>query len=94
MISGETSLVGLLGKPVNHSLSPVIQNAALQEMGLNWLYLAMPCESENLTLLTKALRKLNCQGLNITIPHKQNILNICNQISPLAKPTIVIFSFI
>ena len=85
MITGRTCLVGLLGQPVNHSLSPVIQNAALQEMGLDWCYLAMPCKSENLSVITKALRELNCKGLNITIPHKQNILNICNEISPLAK---------
>ena len=85
MISGKTSLVGLLGQPVNHSLSPVIHNAAMQEMGLDWCYLAMPCESKNLNLITKALRNLNCKGLNITIPHKQSALSICNTISPLAK---------
>ncbi len=85
MISGETSLVGLLGNPVSHSLSPVIHNAALKEMGLDWCYVAMSCESQNLSIVTKALRELNYQGLNITIPHKQNILKICNQISPLAQ---------
>ena len=85
MISGETSLVGLLGNPVSHSLSPVIHNAALKEMGLDWCYVAMSCESQNLNIVTKALRELNYQGLNITIPHKQNILKICNQISPLAQ---------
>ena len=85
MISGKTSLVGLLGQPVNHSLSPVIHNAAMQEMGLDWCYLAMPCEAKNLNIITKALRNLNCKGLNITIPHKQSALNVCNTISPLAK---------
>ena len=85
MISGETSLVGLLGNPVSHSLSPVIHNAALKEMGLDWCYVAMSCESQSLSIVTKALRELNYQGLNITIPHKQNILKICNQISPLAQ---------
>ena len=85
MINGETSLVGLLGNPVNHSLSPVMHNAALKEMGLNWCYVAMPCETEHLGMVTEALRQLNYQGLNITIPHKQNILKICDQISPLAK---------
>ncbi len=85
MISGKTSLVGLLGQPVNHSLSPVIHNAAMQEMGLDWCYLAMPCESKNLNIVTKALLNLNCKGLNITIPHKQSALNICKTISPLAK---------
>ena len=85
MISGKTSLVGLLGNPVDHSLSPIIQNAAMQEMGLDWCYIAMPCKPENLESVTKALRMLNCQGLNITIPHKQKAINICDHISPLAK---------
>jgi len=85
MISGKTSLVGLLGNPVDHSLSPVIQNAAIQEMGLDWCYIAMKCEPEHLTSVTKALHNLNCQGLNITIPHKQKAINICDHISPLAK---------
>ncbi len=85
MISGKTCLVGLLGQPVNHSLSPVIQNAALKEMGLDWCYLAMPCVSEHLGQITKALREINCKGLNITIPHKQNALNVCKYVTPMAK---------
>ncbi len=85
MISGTTCLVGLLGHPVNHSISPVIQNAAMKAMGLDWCYLAMPCKSENLGLITKALSTLNCQGLNITIPHKESIIDICKHVSPLAK---------
>ncbi len=85
MINGQTSLVGLLGNPVNHSLSPVIQNVALKAMGLNWCYLAMPCESQDLKMVTKTLRKLNCKGLNITIPHKERIIEFCDSITPLAK---------
>ena len=85
MISGKTSLVGVLGQPITHSLSPVIHNAALQEMGLDWCYLAMPCEPEKLTSITKALRNINCKGLNITIPHKETVIELCDSISPLAK---------
>ena len=85
MISGQTCLVGLLGQPVDHSLSPVIQNAALKEMGLDWCYLAMPCKAEDLKMVTKALRNLNCKGLNITIPHKQQAVDICDHVSSIAK---------
>ncbi len=84
-ISGETSLVGVLGDPISHSLSPVIHNAALLEMGLNWCYLAIPCNKANLELITKALRKINCKGLNITIPHKTQALNICSKVSEIGK---------
>ncbi len=85
MINGDTSLVGLLGNPVRHSLSPVMQNAALESMGLNWRYLAMPCTSENLDEVLKGLRAVDCQGLNVTIPHKQAIAELCEELSPLAK---------
>ena len=85
LITGKTSLVGLLGQPISHSLSPVIQNAALAEMDLDWCYIAIPCETQNLELVINALLQMNCKGLNITIPHKQNVLKACSQISPLAK---------
>ena len=85
MINGGTSLVGLLGNPVGHSLSPVMQNAALESMGLNWRYLALPCESESLDQVLKGLRAVGCQGLNITIPHKQAIAELCEELSPLAQ---------
>ena len=85
MISGKTSLVGLLGQPVNHSLSPIIHNSAFQEMGLDWCYLAIPCENDDLESVTKALRLMNCKGLNITIPHKQKILNVCQNLTSVAK---------
>ena len=49
MINGGTSLVGLLGNPVRHSLSPVMQNAALESMGLNWR--TWPCPAQAKTLI-------------------------------------------
>lgn len=54
LISGRTALVGLLGQPVKHSLSPAIHNAALAAMNLDWCYLALPCESLNLENVLKA----------------------------------------
>ena len=84
-ITGKTKLVALLGQPVNHSLSPVMHNAAYEEMGLDWCYLAMPCESNNLEKVAKALRYLDCKGLNITIPHKQEVLKACNSLTTIAN---------
>ncbi len=84
-ITGKTNLVGLLGQPVNHSLSPIMHNAAYEEMGLDWSYLAMPCESKNLEQVTKALRCLDCKGLNITIPHKQEVLKACHKLTEIAS---------
>ena len=85
IITGKTNLVGLLGKPVNHSLSPIMHNSAYEEMGLDWCYVAMPCDKLNLHKVTKALRCVDCKGLNITIPHKQEILKSCNKLTNIAK---------
>ena len=84
-ITGKTNLVGLLGQPVNHSLSPIMHNAAYQEMGLDWCYIAIPCDKLNLHKVITALRFVDCKGLNITIPHKQEVLNSCNHITAIAN---------
>ena len=85
MINGDTGLVGLLGNPVRHSLSPAMHNAALQTLQLNWSYLALPCTSQNLQEVLQGLRAVNCRGLNVTIPHKQDVATLCQELSPLAK---------
>ena len=85
MINGDTGLVGLLGNPVRHSLSPAMHNAALQALQLNWSYLALPCTSQNLQGVLQGLRAVNCRGLNVTIPHKQDVAGLCQELSPLAK---------
>ena len=85
MINGDTGLVGLLGNPVRHSLSPAMHNAALQALQLNWSYLALPCTSQNLQRVLQGLRAVNCRGLNVTIPHKQDVAELCQELSPLAK---------
>ncbi|HJN36923.1 MAG: shikimate dehydrogenase [Prochlorococcus sp.] len=85
MISGTTALVGVLGQPVRHSLSPVIHNAALAAMNLDWCYLAMPCETHQLRTVLAGLRSIDCRGLNITIPHKQDVAELCIERSQIAQ---------
>ena len=84
-ISGATALAGVLGQPVRHSLSPVMHNAALRELGLDWVYLALPVASEGLETVVRALELLDCRGLNITLPHKQAVCGLAAQLSPLAQ---------
>jgi len=84
-ISGSTALVGVLGDPVRHSLSPVMHNAALQTMGLNWVYLALPAAAADLAAVVRGLEAVHCRGLNVTIPHKQAVATLCRSLSPLAK---------
>ena len=85
MITSKTSFLALIGNPVSHSLSPIMQNAAIQYLGLDLIYMAIPCKDEDLEIVVKSLKKMNCKGLNITIPFKQKVFNMCSEISPVAK---------
>ncbi len=84
MISSKTSFIALIGNPVSHSLSPIMQNAALQYLGLDIIYIAIPCKDEDLEVVLNSLKKINCKGLNITIPYKEKVFNLCSEISPIA----------
>ena len=84
-IRGSTGLVGVLGDPVRHSLSPVMHNAALAALDLDWVYLALPVPPEGLATVVQALEAMGCRGLNVTIPHKQAVAALCRELSPLAE---------
>ena len=85
MISSKTSFIALIGNPISHSLSPIMQNAALQYLGLDLIYIAIPCKDEDLELVLNSFKKINCKGLNITIPHKEKVFDLCSEISPIAN---------
>ena len=85
MITSKTSFIALIGHPVSHSLSPIMQNAAFQYLGLDLIYIAIPCRDEDLSLVLDSLKKINCKGLNITIPHKEKVFDLCSEISPIAN---------
>jgi shikimate dehydrogenase len=84
-IRGTTALVGVLGDPVHHSLSPVMQNAALQAMGLDWVFLALPAPAAELATVVRGLEAMDCRGLNVTIPHKHSVAALTRELSPLAQ---------
>jgi shikimate dehydrogenase len=75
----------VLGDPVHHSLSPVMQNAALRQMGLNWVFLALPAPAEQLATVLQGLEAMGCRGLNVTIPHKHSVAALTRELSPLAQ---------
>ena len=82
---GSTALVGVLGDPVRHSLSPAMHNAALAALGLDWVYLALPVAAADLATVVAALEALDCRGLNVTIPHKQAVAALAAELCPLAQ---------
>tara|TARA_Y100000991_G_scaffold205378_1_gene181635 strand:- start:278 stop:1135 length:858 start_codon:yes stop_codon:yes gene_type:complete len=85
MITSKTSFLALIGNPVSHSLSPIMQNAAIKYLGLDLIYIAIPCKDEDLEEVINSLKKMNCKGLNITIPFKKRVFKLCSKISPVAK---------
>jgi shikimate dehydrogenase len=64
------TLLGVVGHPVGHSRSPAMQNAALRELGLDWLYVPVPLPPERFTAATLALPRSGFRGVNVTVPHK------------------------
>jgi len=80
-----TSFTGILGWPVEHSLSPAMHNAAFAELGLNWVYLAFPVHPQRLGDAVRGLAAAGCAGLNVTIPHKQDVLALCSALSPAVE---------
>jgi len=84
-VTGETRLVGLFGYPVTHSLSPLIHNAAFEELGLNFAYLPFSVKPSYLKEATRAILALDIRGVNVTIPHKQKIISYLDGVSPEAS---------
>jgi len=84
-LRGTTRLIGILGWPVEHSLSPRMHNAALQQMGLDIAYVPLPCKPENLADAVRGLRALGFLGANVTIPHKEAIIPLLDGLSPLSQ---------
>jgi shikimate dehydrogenase len=84
-IGGETRLVGLLRHPLRDSLSPPMQNAAFQQAGLDWAYVALPVEPERLEAAVAGLVALGFQGANVTIPHKTGVLAFCDELDEVAS---------
>ena len=85
VISGKTKLLGVIGHPVSHSLSPVMHNAAIAHLGLDYVYLPLPVKPENLQAAIQGFEAIGLTGFNITIPHKQAILPFLSSISPIAE---------
>ncbi len=85
VISGKTRICGVIGDPIEHTMSPVMHNAAFREMGLDYLYVAFRVRKEELGKAVAGMRALNIRGLNVTIPHKVAIIPFLDKLGPLAE---------
>ena len=86
-ITGKSSLVGLIGWPVEHSLSPAMHNSAFDEMGLDWIYVPLPVHPDAVQEALSGLAALNFVGANVTVPHKQAVMRYMDELSEAARTT-------
>lgn len=85
-ISGTTKILGIVGNPVSHSLSPLMHNAAIAAMGLDYVYVPLPVEITNLTSAVRGFEAIaSVEGFNLTIPHKQEIIPLLDSITDVAE---------
>lgn len=85
LITGTTQLLGVIGDPVTHSLSPLMHNAAIAHLGLNLAYVPLPVKPQDLAAAIAGFEAIHLVGFNLTIPHKQAILPFLSQISDVAQ---------
>jgi shikimate dehydrogenase len=84
MITGATRVAGVIGDPVRHSLSPVIHNAAFAALELDWVYVAFPVAAGSAASAVEAVRLFGIDGLNVTMPHKAEVIPALDELSPTA----------
>jgi shikimate dehydrogenase len=84
-IRGTTRLLGILGTPLSHSYSPAMHNGGIEALGLDLVYLPLPVETANLSTVIHALKAVHFLGLNVTIPHKQAVLPLLDELSDISQ---------
>ncbi len=84
-INGQTRLVGIIGWPVGHSLSPRMHNAAFAALGLNFAYVPLPVAPGQVEAAIRGLLALGFVGANVTVPHKSAVMPYADELTPAAR---------
>jgi shikimate dehydrogenase len=84
-ISGKTKVCGLIGNPVEHSFSPILHNTAFQHLGLDFIYLVFTVTKESLADAISGMRSLGIKGLNVTMPHKVDVIRYLDRLDETAR---------
>lgn len=84
-IAGSTQLLGVMGYPIKHTLSPVMHNEAIAHLGVDYVYLPFPVAPSDLGDALRGFTALGVRGFNVTIPHKQTIVPLLNEVSAIAQ---------
>ncbi|ACI20169.1 shikimate dehydrogenase [Thermodesulfovibrio yellowstonii] len=85
MITGKTKIIGIFGDPIEHTLSPLIHNEAFSYLGLDYCYVAFNVKKDKLKEAVEAIRALNIRGVNITVPHKETVIQYIDELSDEVK---------
>lgn len=85
MISGKTKVLGIIGDPIEHSVSPAMQNAALKELGLDYVYVPFKAPRNSLSKALHGIKSLGLEGANVTIPHKSSVIEYLDELEPTAN---------
>ena len=81
-MDGQTTLVGVMGWPIAHSLSPVMHNAAFEALKMNWAYVPVPVRPGQVGVAVAGLRALGFRGCNVTVPHKEAVIPHLDHLPP------------
>jgi shikimate dehydrogenase len=84
-VSGTTHVIGIIGDPVSHSLSPRLHNAAFEALGLDYVYVPLPVRAPDVGAAVRGLAALGLRGANVTIPHKGAVLPYLDELSDDAR---------
>ena len=84
-IGTRTNILCVIGHPIEHSMSPVMHNAALNDLSLDYIYLAYDISPSDLKKAILGFKKSNVKGINVTIPHKEAIISYLDELDPLSK---------
>ncbi len=84
-ITGPTLILCVIGHPIEHSMSPIMHNAAIKDLNLNYIYVSFNILPKNLRNAVKGFKALNIKGINVTLPFKQRIMKYLDEIDPLAQ---------
>jgi len=85
MITGHTKTLCIIGYPVGHSMSPIMHNAQINDLGLDFVYIAFEVHPDNLEKAVQGFRALDIKGINVTIPHKETIIKYLDEIDPISE---------
>jgi len=84
-ITGKTKLLGVIGDPIEHSLSPIMHNAAIDQMQIDFAYVPFHIRPDSLETAIAGFEAIDLKGFSVTIPHKQSIMPLLSEITDVAK---------